>query len=326
MPLGRMQSGHQRGLTWDYIMNRFQQIMSAALVVLFGVSAFGVRLTRFQIAGIGQVLLSVALIFVILLPLPAYCHQKEQWERRDAVLVLYWAVLASELLPYPVLTAARLRMPIRDATFARIDGLLGVDVPTLMKWTQASEPLYELSSASYLAILPVLVLAIVLPAFIGRKLEAQRFLLSNLIAYALAVPLFSLFPAVGPWAAYHFAPTAQQSQCENMLLGLRLQGLYLYRVGTDISIISFPSFHVIWALLSARTLWSFPWLRAPVALVTPLIVLSTMTTGWHYFSDVLGGLTISLMAMTVAGLILPATTSAVPIPNCSIVVSRSRVC
>jgi len=28
-----------------------------------------------------------------------------------------------------------------------------------------------------------------------------------------------------------------------------------------------------------------------------LVIVSTMTTGWHYFADVLGGLTVGLLAV-----------------------------
>lgn len=58
-------------------MNRFQQIMGAALLVTLGVSALGAELTHFQIAGIGKILIAITLIFVILLPLPAYYHQSD---------------------------------------------------------------------------------------------------------------------------------------------------------------------------------------------------------------------------------------------------------
>jgi membrane-associated phospholipid phosphatase len=84
------------------------------------------------------------------------------------------------------------------------------------------------------------------------------------------------------------------------LLALRAPGAYRWTPGADLSIICFPSFHVIWALLSARALWGFRMLRLPIAVLTPLIILSTITTGWHYASDVLGGLLIAALAITTA--------------------------
>lgn len=62
----------------------------------------------------------------------------------------------------------------------------------------------------------------------------------------------------------------------------------------------FPSFHVIWAVLSARALWGFRYLPVPVTMLAALISISTMTTGWHYFADVLGGLMIAWISILAA--------------------------
>jgi membrane-associated phospholipid phosphatase len=62
-------------------------------------------------------------------------------------------------------------------------------------------------------------------------------------------------------------------------------------------VVCFPSFHVIWAILGANALWCFKPLRIPVAILSTLIILSTMTSGWHYFVDVLAGLLVAAAAI-----------------------------
>jgi membrane-associated phospholipid phosphatase len=37
-----------------------------------------------------------------------------------------------------------------------------------------------------------------------------------------------------------------------------------------------------------------------------MITVSTLTTGWHYFVDVLGGLTISILSLAVSNYLLAA--------------------
>jgi membrane-associated phospholipid phosphatase len=41
-------------------------------------------------------------------------------------------------------------------------------------------------------------------------------------------------------------------------------------------------------------------LRIPAAALTGLIILSTVTTGWHYFSDVLAGILVAVLSIAAA--------------------------
>ena len=66
-------------------------------------------------------------------------------------------------------------------------------------------------------------------------------------------------------------------------------------------LITFPSFHTTWAILLAlacahrRVLFGFS------ALLNGLVVLATMTTGWHYLSDVLAGIVLAFVVAVVCG-------------------------
>jgi membrane-associated phospholipid phosphatase len=84
------------------------------------------------------------------------------------------------------------------------------------------------------------------------------------------------------------SPTQEQIYCQTQLLNLRLPGAYTFR-SQGAGIVSFPSFHVIWAVLCARALWGFRYLRIPVTVLSGMIILSTLTTGWRYLSDVIAG-------------------------------------
>src|SRR5262249_55436 len=54
------------------------------------------------------------------------------------------------------------------------------------------------------------------------------------------------------------------------------------------------------AVLAAAALWPVRYLRWPAAVLAALIVVSTVTTGWHYVSDVLGGLALAALSLAVA--------------------------
>jgi membrane-associated phospholipid phosphatase len=60
---------------------------------------------------------------------------------------------------------------------------------------------------------------------------------------------------------------------------------------------------VIWAILCARALWGFKLFRIPLAVLATMIIFSTMTTGWHYFCDVLAGVILAFLSIAVANAI-----------------------
>jgi membrane-associated phospholipid phosphatase len=66
-------------------------------------------------------------------------------------------------------------------------------------------------------------------------------------------------------------------------------------------IVTFPSFHVVLALLPVLALWPRRVLRPFLALVSAAICLSTLTTGWHYATDGIGGLVVTILAYWIAG-------------------------
>jgi hypothetical protein len=58
----------------------------------------------------------------------------------------------------------------------------------------------------------------------GKVRAAQQFITSNLIAFAVSVPLLGLLPAVGPWYGYHLAATPTKAACQPSLFLLRTPG------------------------------------------------------------------------------------------------------
>jgi membrane-associated phospholipid phosphatase len=65
-------------------------------------------------------------------------------------------------------------------------------------------------------------------------------------------------------------------------------------------IVCFPSFHALLAVVSCVALGSIRPLRIPAAIVAGCVVLSTLTTGWHYLVDVIGGLLLAALSIAAA--------------------------
>ncbi len=275
----------------------FHRRMAYVLLIVLAVSVVGCRLTSIHTNVSGRVI-AIVVMFAMISPLPLYWNEKGRTALREAALVIPWEMLFAATLSFPVLIAARLQFPLQDSLFGRIDGLLGVRVPGIVDWAN-QHWLGILISRSYPLMLPLLAAAGFGPTLMGQMKRSREFLVGNLVAFAIGVPLFALLPAVGPWYYYHLAPNLPQADCWAQLLSLRLPGPYVFQ-DQAAGIICFPSFHVIWAILSGAALWDFRLFRIPVALLSAMIIASTLTTGWHYFIDVLGGIAVAVLSMAIA--------------------------
>ncbi len=282
----------------DATTGTFHLRMAWAALILLIISAAGCRFTSIQVADIGGRAIAVLTASAMLLPLPAYWHQKHRPDWRDATLTIPWALLFAVILPFPVLIAAKLHMPLRDSLFAGVDQWLGISVPGIAAWA-SHDWLGSMVNRSYALLIPLLPAAFLAPALAGKAKHAEEFLLSNLIAFTIGVSLFALFPAVGPWYAYHQAGNGAQMFFEAQFFALRFPGTYVFH-SQPLGLITFPSFHVIWAILCTTALWGFRSLRVPISLLSGMMIASTMTTGWHYFSDVLGGIAVATLSILLA--------------------------
>jgi hypothetical protein len=207
---------------------------------------------------------------------------------------LPWLVLLSLVIPCFALLSGILGMPLSDGLYARMDEAMGFNVPAIVSCAATHPTVNALLNQSY-DLLPWMLLVALLVAVCGDRERAKRFLIAIAVSEALAFPLFVLFPAIGPWAAYGFAPNASQQFCEASMLALRNGG----HAGTA-GIVCFPSFHVIWALFSAWALWRVKLLRVPACVLAFLIIVSTVTTGWHYGVDVLAGIFLARFSLCYA--------------------------
>jgi len=277
---------------------RFHVRMAYACSVYLAVALFVSWLAAIRIEYVLQFAIAFTAASAMVLLLPIFWHTRRKWNLRDAALTIPWIFVLVMILPLPILPAARLRMPLQDGHFAVLDQALGVKVPALMSWA-SRHWLGMLVNRSYAILTPLLTVSFWFPALTGKVRHAQRFLVANLAIFTIGLPLFALFPAIGPWYGYHFAPTPDQLKCQSSILALRLPGHFVFRAAP---IVCFPSFHVAWAIVCATAYWGFRPLRFPAALLAGMIIVSTMTTGWHYFSDVLGGIVLACLSLAIANL------------------------
>ena len=277
---------------------RFHWLMAFSGIAVLLISIIGCRLTAIDVPEIEAVAIGCVILIILFLLLPLYWHEKGRMDLRDSALTLPWSVYFKVTLPCTIGIAGRLGkgIPLQDEFLACLDHLFGFNVPAIAAFA-ANHWLGRLINGAYPLLTPLLCVAIFVPALTGKVRNAQQFLTSNLIAFLLVAPMYGLLPAIGPWFGYHLEPNASQMFIQQSVLDLRNSGRYILQV---YGVICFPSFHVIWAILCVNALWCFNFLRIPLVLLSGLIILSTITGGWHYFVDVLAGVLVASVAVALS--------------------------
>lgn len=275
--------------------------ISFAVMGIFAV--VGCRLTATHLTEAGPVLLIMGVLLAAYAPVPVWWHQKGRFERRDAALMIPWSIAILLLVPVPLAIAARFALPLQDQAFFAFDRMLGVHTAVVASLAP-SHPLGRLLNSTYGLLLPYLEAAVFFPALLGRR-ESIRFLLANVVAFYLGTVLLIFLPAIGPWAVEPFQPSAAQLATQVQMLALRHPGPLNFSVLSDgAAIIAFPSFHVIWAVLALSAFWGYRLLRIPLAVLSAMICFSTLTTGWHYLADGLGGMAVAVLSLWAAEFVL----------------------
>ena len=248
-------------------------------------------------------MLTVALLTVPLLLPALLLHDRKRFNERDAALMLPWTLVVAMLIVQAAPTTATFAFPLRDDLWRNLDSHLGINIPAIIAFAGRHSLVNRVLFDSYaFALHPLVLCAILLPALLGRREAAQRFVLSNAFSFVLALPLMIFLPAVGPWVGWGFPPDKLQTACEATIHALRHGSLDIHdNFG---GIVCLPSFHTFWAVVSAQALYPFRYLRYPAMLIASLITISTVTTGWHYGVDVIAGILMVLVCTVLSNAVI----------------------
>ena len=196
-----------------------------------------------------------------------------------------------------------------DSQLVRCDELLGFCLPRVLLLAAHWPMLSRALALAYDTLFPQTVVVILILGFRNDRKPLDRFTLQFMVCALITLLVFSIFPAEGPFTAYGFEPSSSQASYLEQIHALRAGEFTAFRFPRAVGLVTFPSFHVIWALLLAMAFLHLPRLFVPFALLNMAVILSTMTTGWHYLSDVLAGIVVYAAALLVTRLLesWPAT-------------------
>jgi membrane-associated phospholipid phosphatase len=155
----------------------------------------------------------------------------------------------------------------------------------------------------YSSVFPQIIAVVVVLGFAAdRRLDVFliRFMLGGLLTSAL----FAFLPAQGTCVYFHQSTPDYYVDVLSELNRLR-RGVAFVSWRDAQGIVTFPSFHTIWAVLLIAA-FRGRWLFWPIAALNSLVLLSCVTTGMHYFVDVLGGLIVTAIVIIATRPLLPA--------------------
>jgi membrane-associated phospholipid phosphatase len=133
------------------------------------------------------------------------------------------------------------------------------------------------------------------------------YVLGLLISTVATVVISAFLPAAGAYRAYGVLPNASgyiAALCDVLHFlpdfdAVRSGALRTLSGPLD-GIIQFPSFHTVVAVTAAWATWRTPWIGFLNALLTALVLLSTLPIGSHHLMDVAGGVAVSAFGIYAA--------------------------
>lgn len=200
---------------------------------------------------------------------------------------------------------AALRAPLQDDLLIRVDSALGVHVPSIVDWFQARPAIALAVALAYNSVLPQTFVLILFLGMKGERRPLEEFILRMFVGLLITAAIFAVMPAKGPFAVFGLQPTGTQANYLHHLEGLRSGELRDVSLRATEGLVTFPSFHTTSAILLALAVWHRRRLFVAFAALNAVVILGTVTTGWHYFADVLGGIAVAIVTVWITNTLRP---------------------
>lgn len=234
---------------------------------------------------------------------PALTRLGVRWAHPAADYAEYVALFTAMALigavsSYPI---AALSHGWADPWLQRIDEALHFDWLAWYRLAVEHRSLQLLGIAVYQSIYVTPAALLAAFAIRGQRREAHRFLAGFWLAAILTLALYFFMPAVGPLSYLWKGPIPYMPSSaiwqETLIPPLRARQLHLVNLNELRGLVSAPSFHTASGVLYIATAWRCANLRWPLICLSGAMLLSVPVEGTHYFSDMLIGAAVALVAL-----------------------------
>ena len=218
----------------------------------------------------------------------------------ELCLVTSCMVAVTNMFTVPMFLIGRLRPPFADQLLGSIDKWIGLEVPQILALRDRYPITFNLVSSCYDLLLPTMMVCLLTSTFLGHGRFVRQFVLALIISATIGFMLFYSFPAQGFFELYGITPDGYQIFYRDTIRSVWTSQQFEIDVGYRAGLIYFPSFHTILALLTLLVARSIFALLLIASIIAALIILSTLTTGSHYFCDIPAGIAVAALSCYLA--------------------------
>lgn len=223
----------------------------------------------------------------------------QKWARVGMFFcALAWVASSGLSEIHALYAAGTMGGPLVDDWLANIDATLGFCVADVKAVADGLPFARNVLAVLYDGIIVQTFLVLLLLSFKRDRLSLNRFVIGFMICEPILLLSFLLMPAAGPFAHYGYQMTPMQTLYLGQLEALR--GSDALHVAFPTGLVTFPSFHTTWAILLAYAVRKHRGWFAFGVIINVLIVLATLTTGWHFLADVIGGILLAMVVIAVS--------------------------
>ena len=222
-------------------------------------------------------------------PCAVFYHRRQTPQFVMTLMALIQLMVFTSCFSVAMYGAASLGAPLVDELLAAADKAIGIHVPSIVRWAGDHHQLNQMLMLAYHSVIPQTLVVVLILGFLNHRRPLETFVLRYMVCLVLTLLIFAAIPAQGPFSLYEFAPSPHQAHYLEHLLGTRSGERTAMSLADCEGLITFPSFHTAYAILLTSAFWGRWRLFIPFANVNSAVIVGTLTSGWHYGIDVLGG-------------------------------------
>ena len=195
-----------------------------------------------------------------------------------------------------------LPLPRWDEARATADHALGLNWLNMYQWLIRHPAIEAGAHTAYMSLGREMLFLLIALGLLGHHNQARMFLRWIIVSSTATIGIGILIPAAGAFVHYHL-PVGPGTVYVSQMAGLRDGTLRTINPFGGEGLVVFPSFHTVLAVLCACAAWPLRILKIPLLALNLLVILSSPFVGGHYFVDIIAGIILAALTISLPGYI-----------------------